>query len=57
MAPNFPDHKHLKFPLELAYRVRNYFKNFLREKNALDERRILQELSTRLRILMKPRWQ
>jgi len=42
--------QHRKFPLELAYRVRNYFKNFLREKNALDERRILQELSTRLRM-------
>jgi len=42
--------QHRKFPLELAYRVRNYFKNFLREKTALDERQILQDLSTRLRM-------
>ena len=30
--------------------MRNFYKNFLREKNALDERQILQELSTRLRM-------
>jgi hypothetical protein len=38
-----------KFPMELAYRVRKHFKHTLNEKTALDERQILNELSTRLR--------
>ena len=38
-----------RFPMELAYRVRKHFKHTMNEKTALDERQILQELSTKLR--------
>ena len=38
-----------KFPNDLAYRIRRFYKHYLREKTALDERTILEELSTHLR--------
>jgi len=37
------------FPSDLGFRVRRYFKHYLREKTSLDEREILHQLSSQLR--------
>jgi hypothetical protein len=38
-----------KFPSDLQYRVRRYFKHYFTLKSALDERTILKDLSSHLR--------